>query len=267
MAAKNPFPGMNPYLEQRWGDVHHRLVSYSGDLIQDALPDDLRARVEERVFVESATGPEASYYPDVLVQEWADAPAGVGTQWEGAVAVAEPMVLATPHIERREGFIQIIDARSGGRVITMIEFLSPSNKRNGSGRDEYGRKQAEAQKSGVNLVEIDLLRRGLWTTLPPEEAVPPKRRGDYHATVFRASRTGRVEYYPFALRQRLPGIRIPLRPTDPDVALDLQALVDLAYQRGRYDDIDYRQPLNPPLPAEDAAWAQSLLKERGLAQP
>jgi hypothetical protein len=48
----SPFPGMNPYLEQYWGDIHHRLITYSSDALQKQLPGDLRARVGERVFVE-----------------------------------------------------------------------------------------------------------------------------------------------------------------------------------------------------------------------
>ncbi len=38
----NPFPGMDPYLEQHWGDVHHRLVQYASDQLQEHLPADLR---------------------------------------------------------------------------------------------------------------------------------------------------------------------------------------------------------------------------------
>jgi hypothetical protein len=49
----SPFPGMDPYLEESWGDVHHRLITYAADQLQTTLPKDLRARVEERVFVES----------------------------------------------------------------------------------------------------------------------------------------------------------------------------------------------------------------------
>lgn len=43
---------MDPYLEARWGDVHQRLITYAADQLGSQLPPDLRARVEERVFVE-----------------------------------------------------------------------------------------------------------------------------------------------------------------------------------------------------------------------
>src|SRR5262245_52393742 len=52
----SPFPGMDPYLEQHWGDIHHRLITYGCDQLRPQLPEDLRARIEERVFVESDEG-------------------------------------------------------------------------------------------------------------------------------------------------------------------------------------------------------------------
>lgn len=39
-------------------------------------------------------------------------------------------------------------------------------------------------------------------------------------------------------------IAVPLRESDPDVPIDLQALIDLCHERRRYDDIDMRVLLN-----------------------
>ena len=41
----SPFPGMDPYLEQFWRDVHARLIIYAADQLQGRLPGDLRARL------------------------------------------------------------------------------------------------------------------------------------------------------------------------------------------------------------------------------
>jgi hypothetical protein len=49
---------------------------------------------------------------------------------------------------------------SGNRIVTVIEFLSPTNKVRGPGQDEYLKKQSELRQGGVNLVEIDLVRSG-----------------------------------------------------------------------------------------------------------
>ena len=61
----SPFPGMDPYLEQFWRDIHARCTIYAADQLQARLPADLRARVEERVFVEPAFGVARSVYPDI----------------------------------------------------------------------------------------------------------------------------------------------------------------------------------------------------------
>ena len=41
---KNPFPGMNPYLEPHWGDVHASLVIYIRDQLQRKLPAGLHVQ-------------------------------------------------------------------------------------------------------------------------------------------------------------------------------------------------------------------------------
>ena len=41
---KSPFPGMDPYLEEHWRDVHHSFLTYARDEMQDRLPANLRAR-------------------------------------------------------------------------------------------------------------------------------------------------------------------------------------------------------------------------------
>jgi len=62
-----------------------------------------------------------------------------------------------------------------------------------------------------------------------------------------------------------PVIRIPLRRPDPDAGLDLQALVDQCYERGRYaSSINYSNLIpSPPLPAEEAEWVRSVTAVNG----
>jgi len=256
---ENPFPGMNPYLEQRWGDVHAALITYCRDLLQGSLPDSLRARMQERVFVEAEPGQPRTIFPDVQVYERPNSDSGSAT---GGAAVAEPLVIHLPKWEVRESYLEIIDARSGGRVITIIEFLSPSNKMHGPGRTLYLEKQADAQDGGVNLVEVDLLRGGKPTTLARPDLVRPENWAQYHVSAWRAENPFKLEYYPSPLRQSLPSIKIPLRPTDADVKINLQELINLCYTRGRYDDIDYSVPLQPTLASDDQAWVKGVLEKR-----
>ena len=78
----SPFPGMDPYLERHWGDVHTSLVTYARDQLQKFLPRDLRARVEERVVVSGWNRPR-SLFPDVRVIETGRISRRPGQGWSG----------------------------------------------------------------------------------------------------------------------------------------------------------------------------------------
>jgi hypothetical protein len=98
----------------------------------------------------------------------------------------------------------------------------------------------------------------------PFDRIPEGHRSPYAVCARRGWKPFEIEYYRIPLRERLPAISIPLRPADPDVALDLQSLIDQCYESGRYgDDINYREEPDPPLSAEDAGWANALLCEQG----
>ena len=179
------------------------------------------------------------------------------------MAIEEEPIVITPQSEPlREGYIEIVDAASGNRVITVIEFLSPANK-SGRGREDYLQKQTGVIRAGENLVEIDLTRNGQRTLAVSEELVPPSHRTTYRICVWRSS-LHRFELYCAPLMRRLPPIRIPLRATDSDVQMAPQMLVNRCYTNGGYADLDYRAEPNPPLDAADAALADELLRGKGL---
>ena len=149
------------------------------------------------------------------------------------------------------------------RLVTVVEFLSPSNKWPGDGREQYQRKQRELYNANVNLVEIDLIRSGPRVLMLPAIQFPPGLKPTYAARVYRATHRLRCELYPISLREPMRAIRVPLRKDDSDILLNLQPLVDMAYRNGRYDRTDYTQPCIPPLEGEDEQWAQMLLKNAG----
>jgi len=221
---ENPFPGMNPYLERDWQDLHQRFITHASEQLAPRLPRELRVRVQQRVFVESPLG-------------------------------AEPVT---------EGYIEIIEPGSGRRVVTIIEVLSIANKQPGPGQELYLRKQKECLAAGVNLFEIDLLRYGDWILAVPETVVPPPYRGAYRVCVRRGARPIEAEFYHLSLRERLPVVSVPLREQDADVPLDLQAPIVQSFRSGVYDDLDYAREPDPPLEADDAKWADELLRSRGL---
>jgi hypothetical protein len=250
----SPFPGMDPYLEAYWGDVHHRLCTYACDALQPQVKPALRARIDERVVVEAGEARGRTIVPDVTITErepWRTSSGGL------AVEVAEPFVYLEDE-PLTEGFIQIIEPANGGRLVTVIEFLSPSNKLPGNDRDKYLRKRQEYHDAGVNLVEIDLLRRGERIG-DARKRTPQAYHTTYQACVRRAY-SGQTEVYAVPLRHSLPMISIPLRARDADAHLDLQSLIEKTYLNGSYDDLDYTRPPDPPLDAADAAWAAELLR-------
>ncbi|MBY0522614.1 MAG: DUF4058 family protein [Gemmataceae bacterium] len=254
----SPFPGMDPYLEQHWGDVHLNLISHAAGMLNERLPPDLRARAQERIIVDLPSA-ERSYFPDLRVVERSGR-SGTAVALSGVI-VAEP--LEVPFLEpETQGFLEIIETRPQRRVVTVLEVLSPSNKYAGRGHDLYRQKQRDLADGAVSLVEIDLLRSGPHVLQVPLAQYPPAYRTPYKVCVHRGWKAG-AEIYRLPLREPLPAIRVPLRETDADVPLDLQALITQVYRHGRYDDIDYTLPPVPPLDADDATWADELLRAAG----
>ena len=257
---KSPFPGMDPYLEAHWRDVHARLILYACDQIELQLPPNLIARVEERVVVEPEEGDVRAIYPDVRVVEQAgdfdEAAAAAG------IAISAPVIVHYEAEPATETFIHIVEPGAKHRLITVIEVLSPSNKLAGEGQQQYRQKQAELRRGGVSLVEIDLLRSGKRVLSLPVSRIPRRARTTYQVCVRRGWKPNYYEVYPAPLRARLPRIRVPLREKDEDIRLDLQATVELAYRKGRYfTTLDYDAPPHPPLSGPDVSWAKGLLRQ------
>jgi hypothetical protein len=256
----SPFPGMDPYLEQHWGDVHTRLITYASNQLQKILPRGLRARIEERVVVTGLARPR-SLYPDVRQIE-KESRSRRPAKTIVRVAVAEPVMIELEDEPETQTFVEIRDVASESQIVTVLDVLSPSNKRPGDAQEQDLRKQQEIRQAGVNLVEIDLLREGDWIVAVPLDALEQGLRTPYRAVVRRGWRRLRAEYYPIVLSDRLPKIKVPLRPTDADVALDVQALLEQCYEDGGYDDIDYATEPKPPLRGAER-WSAQLLRRAG----
>ena len=143
---KSPFPGMDPYLEFAWRDVHHSLCTYARDEIQSQLSGGLVARIDERLIVEFSQEQLRSIFPDVLVVQRRGKWSSGELTPDAGVALAEPIEIQMPE-QISEGFIEIIDARSGGKLITVIEFLSMTNKIPGPSRVAYDKKNSRTGRS------------------------------------------------------------------------------------------------------------------------
>jgi len=246
---------MDPYLEDpaRWPDVHLSLIAELRAELNARLRPRFVVRAEERVYV-AAAGEETEppVRPDltVLARPGADGPVEGPT---GSGRAASPVVIPTVVDEERRERYLVVRAADSGTVVTVIEVLSPTNKRGpgSAGRRAYVAKRREVLASEAHLVEVDLLREG--ARVPMAAPLPG---ADYFVIVSRAERRPACEVYPVALRDPLPVVAVPLTP-DEDVEVDLQAMLARAYERGGYDlDVDYRRDPVPPLGGDDAAWAR-----------
>ncbi|MBI4618110.1 MAG: DUF4058 family protein [Planctomycetes bacterium] len=177
--------------------------------------------------------------------------------------IEDRVIVDTEDVEVEEHYIEIRDLESGHKVVSVIEVISPTNKRpGGEGMRAYRAKQEELLASDTNLVEIDLLRGGQHVAAVPRDSLASLRPYHYLVVVRRAAEPDLRHVYPLRLDTRLPRVAIPLRDPDGDVVVDLQSLIDRAYERGAYAwTIDYQTPPEPPLEGPDAAWAAAQVGE------
>ena len=176
----------------------------------------------------------------------------------GSVAVLDaPMMLRLPQLDvERQVFLEI-RRRDSGRVVCVIELLSPINKARGSGQQEYLAKRAAVLQSRAHLVELDFLRGG--ARLPMDEPLPGAA---YYVIISHADLRPDCGVWPIQLRDRLPTIPVPLFEDAVPVMVDLQAAFDVVYDAAVFADmLDYSADPEPSLTAEDAAWARALLRE------
>lgn len=251
-----PFPGMDPYLEDPtlWPDVHNALIA----AIRDALAPQIRPRyyvaIEER-----ATAIELPFGDERLGELRADV--AIVTPHPGRVAgeamtsdAPGSIVVEVPVLDAvRETFLELRRSDTH-RLVTVIEVLSPTNKRAGGGRAQYLEKRAQILASETHLIEIDLLRAGSPMPLRGEVG-----GSDYRILLSRSEQRPAAELIPLRVRDPLPTITIPLLGSDPSPTLALNALLHALYDRAGYDlRIDYTHPPEPTLSTDDAAWAAQL---------
>lgn len=259
----SPFPGMDPFIEsQKWEDFHTSLMSAIRDTLVPVVRPKYIVDVERGIYLEriDPTAPVKTLVADAAIYNRFESHSG--EKASDAVALLtqpsiKPKVCTIPYFEEhRETFITIRRG-SPSEVVTVIELLSPTNKRKGTeGREQYLEKIHALLKTKASLVEIDLLRGGERSSVsnPPE--------GDYFALVSKPKPRPLVEVYGWAMLDPLPRILIPLSIEDPDVALDLQFVFTLVYDRAGYDySLNYKQKIDPPCSVSELAIVQQTLEK------
>ena len=184
---RSPFPGMDPYLEQHWPDIHARLMGEVRDCIQVQLPEELVGRIcitgevyrDEELEIRGRTTQFSK--SDYLSSRQSD-------REISAAIIDEPIMLRHLGDPTRLRNVIISDA-AGNRMVTAIEVLSPWNKSTGKAVAAYLEKREKYIDSETNLVEIDLIRTGDWTDMIGPYHVPAHARKTYRVTVTHAPAT------------------------------------------------------------------------------
>jgi hypothetical protein len=206
-----------------WPAFHHQFVAGLYQLLLPGLVDRYRARVAQRVYVT-----EVALFTSVIREQ---------------------------HVEE----VIEIRQRGDGRLVTLIDGVSPANKATIEGRQAYLARRAEAKSGGANLVEVDLVLQG-------EPLLDYSRDGlpdwNYAVTVTRAAQPERYEIYTATLQKRLPRFRMPLASDDRDTVLDLQSAFARCYDQGGFGaQIDYHRDPSVTLTDEDRRWLDEWLRQ------
>jgi uncharacterized protein DUF4058 len=254
----SPFPGMDPFIESRriWSDFHLDLAA--------EIRAHLNARIQPGYYATAVT-----YVTYDVIEVAQSEPRAVSPDvsvWRTDLRVPTPGTMAVIDLPPVQSMVPLevplrfarVEVREAGAdtLVTAIEILSPINKRPGRERQKYLRKRRELLRSEVHVMELDLLRGG--ERSPLETSLPP---APYYVTLARLDHRPYVDVWPIQLAARLPVLPVPLSAPDPDVPLDLGAIVQAVYERGGYATrIDYRQPVPaPPFESEQQAWVENLL--------
>jgi hypothetical protein len=247
---------MDPFIEsQKWADFHTRFITALSEVLMPRVRPAYFVDVEERVYVErDPDDPVMVLRPDVSI---VDTFREEGRPYAATATAVGPLECLMPMPEEAREVYLTIRRKDRRNIVTVIELLSPANKRPGAkGFDQYLERRDHVLASFANLVELDLLRGG--RRMPLVGKLPP---GDFTATIARLRGRPRAEVYVWSLDQRLPVIPMPLAHPDPDVPVDLQEVFNLVYDRAGYDySLDYREPPIPPLDPQRATWVEDILQ-------
>ncbi len=259
----NPFPGMNPWLEHPalWHDVHFRLIGALARYLSPLLSPRYFVAVESQAYIATTFAPPPTVrYPAVSIVQAQEAHLRYAPLAKPSEIPPIPHRVEVPVPDViEETYLQIREV-STDMLVTIIEILSPTNKRPGSGRQKYERKRLKILSTVTNLVEIDLLRD--W---PPMPMVGVLVSSDYHILVRRGAEGNQAALYPFNVQDTMPVFSLPLPEGEDEPSIDLSMLLDEVYGEANYDlRLHYDRPPVPPLSEEHARWAREILKQRAL---
>ena len=224
----SPFRGMDPYLEddKLWCSFQHLLVHSLYQILLPGLMDRYRARISHRKY-----------------------------------ATEQALFTSIVREEHQEHFIEIRQ-RCDGKLITLVDVVSPANKTSQAGREAYLERRRDGRNANCSLVEIDLVLQGQPMLAYSREGLPD---WDYGVTVTRSTQPERYEIYTSTVEKSLPRFRLPLAPDDRDTVVDLQAAFGRAFEQGHFaGQIDYQKDPATRLSESQRRYIDAKLRELKL---
>ena len=255
----SPFPGMDPFLESADSspEVHSRLIVALADDLAPALMPDYYVAIEKRTYLSTPDDTLLIGVPDAVVmgQPTPSLPVTPAPNVATLAKNNQPQTVVLPLAEEvQERYLEIRETQTD-KVITLVEVLSPKNKRPGEGREAYLRKRQRVLTSATHLVEIDLLRQGM--PMPVQGNVRPSA---YRILVSNRQQRPQAALYAFNLPDLIPAFHLPLRSQKPEPIVDLKPLLDGIYDRAGYPlRLALTADALPTLSPEDKAWVTTLL--------
>ncbi|MEM6599163.1 MAG: DUF4058 family protein [Cyanobacteria bacterium P01_D01_bin.36] len=254
MVNRPNFPGMNPYLENSaiWPEVHYGLLGALMRFLNPQLNPKYRVAVEKRVYMDSVL----VGIPDTVVFEKTNNPPAAEPTLQQDIQTAvlsKPEIVSVPMSQEvSERYLEVREVDSG-RVVTVVELLSPKNKQPGEGRRQYADKRQRLLATQTHLIEIDLLRAGT------PMLVEGGRNADYQILVSRSNERPAAARYPFDLPEPIPCFPLPLSAEDTEPVIDLAVLLKQACSEAALDlAIDYGSAPVPALSPSAQSWLEML---------
>lgn len=254
---RSPFPGMDPYLEDPifWSSFHSRFLVALANAITPHIIPKYYVEIEARTYRDNGEDDLLIGVADavVLANKTPSLPKSSSTAT--AVQVRPQRVRVPMALELKERYLQVRELGTDA-VITVIELLSPKNKRSGKGREDYESKRLDILASSSHLIEIDFLRAGKPMTMGGATG-----EMDYHILVSRSNLRPSADLYAFQLQEPIPDFLLPLQADDEDLLVNVQEIFDGVYEQSAYSiRLNYTHPVPPPKLSEpDRLWIQELL--------
>ena len=249
---ENQYVGVNPHLMSElqtpgsgsntslYPDFHlSGIAQIKNTLNRELLPPGYRANAETSLQISSkyeSSSPE----PDVGI--YSKSPRAALSGKEKRESAAQPSAVLDLVIEQPDHPMGIGIHNKLGQLVTWIEVLSPSNMPGQPHAAAYQANRARCLKSGVPLVEIDLLHeyRSPTPGVPPYPPVEGQTEASnpYLITVSNP-RAEEVEMYRWGINEHLPIVAIPLGGHDA-IDFNFHSWWENIWRDGRLGDfVDY----------------------------